>query len=209
MALSPTLINKLELIKKDLHEVSNKKFTFTEEMKGENIDDVATLVTSLTRDCILIKRIEDNTLGIFDHQSCADFLILEFVDSYNVKLHVFEFKRTVRCNKGGWPQHITDQFLGGYINALALAGYLNINIVDIAVYTCYRFDKVSPKTDTSFLRVAASESAQSNRVDIPEKILNWLNSTPIVIFDKDGESKIATHTKIELDKKSISASIFI
>lgn len=212
MILSSTLINKLKLIKKDLYEVSEEKFTLKEFMedKVKNEKDESIIDVLLSKSCICIKKIDKNTAQIFSHQRCADFLIFELVDSNNnFKLHILEFKRSVHNNSKSWPEHITDQFIGGYINGLAIAGYLNINIVDIAVYTCYRFDKVSPKTDPLALRIAASASAQKNIDNRTENIENWLNDTPIIIFDKDDEPKIAKHKKIPVDENFYACSSLI
>lgn len=204
MALSPTLINKLSLIKSNLYEVSEGCLSLTEPMHGNGEDEKnqATVNILLKGDYICIRKLEGkNTAKFFLHQCCADFLIFELIDSNNnFKLHILEFKRTVRNEKNCWPKHITDQFMGGYIHALAIAGYLNINIVNTDVYTCYRNDYILSAINPVAMRVVTAASAQQNKVSATDDIDKWLGHTPVIIFDKDNKPKIAHHKRIPVDE---------
>lgn len=79
-------------------------------------------------------------------------------------LHIFELKRTV--SSGKWEE-IKLQFAGAMVNALAMAGYLNININpdNVDFYTCYRNDRMNNGTALTKERMKMTTESREQKAE--------------------------------------------
>jgi len=81
-----------------------------------------------------------NKIKAFKHQKVADWIVLEFLNSKEVVLHLIELKRSIKTNS--W-QKIKEQFKGAYEHSALLKGLFDYEIKDVICYSAYVFDKLN------------------------------------------------------------------
>lgn len=151
----------------------------------------ADLTLNLQNPCIVFKDLEHKKLNYFKNDTCADYVLYEQKEDM-WKVHIFEMKRTI--SKKHWL-HMKEQFKGAMQNALAIAGFLGIEIEieNICMYSVYRNDKLNDYTNPVKLRY---QMHQPNCSRIPEECRDW-NEKEVVLDFLDEEKFV--HNKISLD----------
>ena len=132
---SGELQKRLDLLDGNLVCISDSQVHLIEKKEQGTAD----LTLNLQNPCILFRGLEDHKLGYFKNQKCADFALYEQKKD-GWMLHIFELKRSV--GETEW-RTIKAQFKGAIQNALAIAGFLDIeiNLDRIRVYSVYRNDE--------------------------------------------------------------------
>ena len=152
-----------------LHEL-NKNIIFCDDSffdLSEKMDPNHAIVRiNLSNPSILFKCANNqNTAKFFKNRKCADFIVLEQGEKNTAgkwNVHIFEFKRKIKNGKDAWPDHIMMQFAGAYFNSLCLAGFFNVCINNVFLYTCYRFDMISGSyADPAFLRLSTHNPGEA------------------------------------------------
>lgn len=148
---------RLDMLEKELVWVSDSQLHLTEDRaKGE-----ADLTLKLENPCILFRKLEEKKLGYFQNKKCADYVLYEQRgDRWSV--HIFELKRTVK--ESNW-EDMKKQFMGAMQNALAIAGFLGINMDmrDVYVYSVYRNDKFDCPADPARLRLKTYQRGEKRQ----------------------------------------------
>lgn len=146
---------------KDCIEISEENIYLKEKSK----DGEAELKLMVNNPCIVFKQVDKNLNSYLHYKRCADSIIFEKVNDTWI-LHILEFKKTVKSKE--W-NGIKEQFLGGFLNARSLAGYLGINIDynNIKLYTCFRNDKIRAQRAATLieLRSQVGKSLKNTEVD--------------------------------------------
>jgi hypothetical protein len=167
-----------------LVEVNENELTLLEDMNTNIRKDTARITVKLSNPSVLFKHLDKHTVGLFKRKQCADFAICELISigsSYKWKLHLFEFKRTIK-EKLWYSNELLKQFEGAYINILAHVSFLEplIPIDEVTLYTCYKNDKLSgDETDPVSLRHALHNPSDKRNLAIMQwqKKMHTLHTT--------------------------------
>lgn len=178
---------RLDLLDSNLVLTSNKQLHLEESSEQGKAD----LILNLQNPCIMFKDLENKKLDYFKNAACADYVLYEQCENI-WKAHIFEMKRTI--SKKHW-MHMKEQFKGALQNALAIAGFLGIemDIDDICMYSVYRNDKLNDYANPAKLRY---HMHQQNCDRISEECKDW-NEKEVVLDFLDKEKFV--HNKISLD----------
>lgn len=151
----------------------------------------AEIILELENPCIGFKKLAECRLRYFQCQQCADYVLFELVNNAWY-LHIFELKRSVTSSS--WNK-AKQQFLGGLLNALCIAGYLGITIKseNVKIYTCYRNDKIAEPSEPIELRVKIGNREKNAAIN------DWFESS---ITINAYESITCEHVKVQLDKET-------
>lgn len=175
--LSETLEDRIAWFDSNHYERSNTNFIVNES--GLELD------FKVNNDSLKFNLETKSRLRYLIRKNVADIIIIELIDSENIKLHIIECKTSVKIKT--WA-HIKTQFEGAVLNVLAVLGLLNIsesNIQDIQFYTAYKNDNIShDRTQPIMLR-----RENIRQIDEWEK-----GEFSILSLSK------AAHTKIQLDE---------
>ena len=138
---------------------------------------------------------ESNRPTYFKCKNCADNIVFEKINDNEWKLHVVEFKRTVKENE--WKT-IKNQFKGAILNAKALSGVLDIKIKEIKCYTGFRRDHMGkePASLKSLIGLDAMENLK----------IEWDSGK--VHIDLDSKL-VLEHQKVQLDIDTGEAELAI
>lgn len=144
---------------------------------------------------IAFEKMEGHTISYLKNQCAADYVLLQLKEE-NWYVHIFEIKRTVKDES--W-EHAKKQFSGSLQNAIALAGFLNIQIAfeKVFFYTAYRNDTISNASDPIKQRFENMLAASGKTIDSNNK--DWNNETIVLDFESDTRF---VHKKIPLDKST-------
>lgn len=179
---------RLELLDSNLVLVSDSQLHLQEtRQQGE-----ADLTLNLQNPCIMFKDLENKKLNYFKNKKCADYILYEQCEKL-WKMHIFELKRTI--SKEDWKS-MKEQFKGAMQNALAIAGFLGIEveIEDIYCYSAFRNDKLNDYSNPAKLRYQMHEHSKCNT--LPEGCEDW-NEQEVILNFLDKEKFV--HNKISLD----------
>lgn len=181
------LQKRLDLLNDDLVQVSDSQLHLVEKRE----QGIADLELNLTNPCILFKDLENRKLDYFKNKKCADYVLYE---KKNEKwfLHIFEMKRSV--GEKEWKK-TKEQFKGAMQNALAIAGFLGIemNMEDISVYSVYRNDKLKDYANPARLHHQMQHQGCRR---IPDDCEDWDDQE--IKLDFPGKEKFI-HKKIPLN----------
>lgn len=188
------LQKRLDLLDGNLVCTSDSRIHLIEKKKQGEAD----LTLNLQNPCILFQGLEDHKLGYFTNHKCADFAVYEQKKD-GWMLHIFELKRSVGEKEWG---KMKEQFKGAIQNALAIAGFLDIEIrLDrICVYSVYRNDKLKRFFDPVSLRFQMHNKGEGK---CPEDCQDWNDKEVILNFL--GNDKFE-HNKIPLDVENGTGS---
>lgn len=137
---------KLDFFNKDKYAIAAEKIDLKERKKYGEV----CLTCRLNKDTLIFMTPENNTLPYLDEKikyarACPDKFLFELDTDDKWILHVMEFKKTINTASIGKSKR---QFVMGIYNARALAGFLNIQIKEIYIYSVYRNDKIESMDDT-------------------------------------------------------------
>lgn len=196
MSLSQKVQKRIDLLRQDCVEVSDKQFILTEKNEG----GAAELRIELQHPGVLFRSLEKRKLQYFKNSKCADYILFENRGESWV-LHVFELKRTVTDSK--WEEDIKNQFRGAMQNALAIAGFLGIYIEppQIKLYTAYRIDRIDNEANPVKLRLKLQEKNLEGRVS---RVSDW-DKEKVQIDYLD--CTCLCHTRIALEPESGKGNI--
>lgn len=107
-------------------------------------------------------------------------------------MHIIECKRTVKNKE--W-NHIKEQFKGAFLNALAISGYLGINIDmnNVKLYTALRNDKLN-------------EYLKSNPIELKSQVGRFSEFNDMFEWN-EGEVILETFNKIICKHKKIQLNV--
>lgn len=179
---------RLDLLDANLVLTSNSQL----HLQENNEEGKADLTLNLQNPCIMFKNLERKKLGYFKNAVCADYVLYEHCENI-WKVHIFEMKRTI--NKKHWL-HMKEQFKGAMQNALAIAGFLGIEmgVEDVYCYSAFRNDKLNDYTNPAKLRYQMHNHSRCSV--LPEGCEDW-NEQEVILNFLDKEKFV--HNKISLD----------
>lgn len=183
-----TIEKKLEFIHKNLIQVSKECIEIREKSETGEVK----LDINIKNWCICFNNLDKNILPYINIKNCADYIIFEKTENLSWILHIIECKRTVKNKE--WS-HIKEQFKGAFLNALAISGYLGINIDmnNIKLYTALRNDKLS-----EYLKANPIElKSQVGRLSENNDIFEW----------REGEVILETFNKINCKHEKIQLNV--
>lgn len=188
-----SISRRISCLDKNLIDCSDKGLHIIEKEQSGFAD----IALKFENPCIGFKNIEKNSYAYFNHKNVADYLLFER-KSDTWYLHIFELKKTVKEKE--WLK-IKEQFLGGLLNGVCLAGFLGISLdkKNIILYTAYRNDRIKNTTNPLSLRADINSSIKTG-INAKEKdtdILDWLNGEVVI---NTYESFVCRHIKIQLDE---------
>lgn len=131
------LKKRIEELDEHLVSYSKDKLSFHERQK----DGAMEVTLNLAHPCIMFRDLDEHCLSYFKSKKTADCIVFERKDLEAWVLHIFKMKKTVKVKE--WKK-IYEQFKGAFYNALALAGFLGIELAlqETKLYTCYQVDKI-------------------------------------------------------------------
>lgn len=161
----------------------------------KNKDGKAKLTCHLNNDALILPSPEKNVLRYLDEKikgatACADVFLFEMNPDDKWILHIMEFKKSIDTSTMSKSKK---QFTMGIYNARAVAGFLNIKIEDIFLYSGYRNDKI-----TSLPEDNLSKMRSSNNLEILRLINEWNKGK--WSLEVDLKKKFYVHTKVKLDE---------
>lgn len=128
---------------------------------------------------------------------CADYALFELIEEDKYKLHIFELTTTVGVMK--WVYKIKPQVKSAYLNCLAIAACLEIQVVDTMFYTVFENDEFdlfkdseSYSTDIALLKGGFDNARLTPKYE-------WENGISRLNF---GNYKNFAHTKIQVAKST-------
>ena len=151
---------------------------------------------------IAFEKMERHKISYLKNQCAADYILLQLKED-NWYVHIFELKRTVKDES--W-KHIKKQFSGSLQNIIALAGFLNIQIVfeKVFLYTAYRNDTINNTSDPVKQRFENMLASSGKAID--SNNTDWNNKTIFLDFESNTSFE---HKKIPLDLSTGSATYSI
>ncbi|MDE6245888.1 MAG: hypothetical protein K2M50_09585 [Treponemataceae bacterium] len=151
---------------------------------------------------IAFEKMETHKISYLKNQCAADYILLQLKED-NWYVHIFELKRTVKDKS--W-KHIKKQFSGSLQNIIALAGFLNIQIVfeKVFLYTAYRNDTINNTSDPVKQRFENMLASSGKAID--SNNTDWNNKTIFLDFESNTSF---VHKKIPLDLSTGSATYSI
>lgn len=185
--LSQALDDKLKYFNEKKFEISDNEVLLVEKETQGKVH----LKCKLDKETLVFHAPADNVLAYLDEQkkyatAGPDKFLFQLDSSGKWILHIMEFKKTINIST---LKKSKIQFVMGIYNARAIAGFLNISISKIFLYSAYRSDSCS---------LIEMRSANINADDL--KILrNWKNGKCVLVVDL--EEKEFCHKKIPLDRE--------
>lgn len=180
---------KLEYFDEDKVEVSDSEAAVKEKDRLGK----AVVNCKFNKTTIIFHRPDENTLPYLGQKkgakSCPDGFLFEREDNGAWVLHIMEFKKTINTASIDKSKH---QFTMGLYNARALAGFLNIKIKEIFVYSAYRKDMIGSPQALINLRNANLNSKDRATVN------DWNQGKCKLEIDK--KEVEFEHLKIQLDE---------
>ncbi len=186
------VMDKLYYFDEAKFELQDKEVILYEKDKGGRVE----LKCTLHRDTMIFNSPAENTLPYLDGTKkgatkCPDDFLFELLEDGTWALHIMEYKKTISTSS---IKKSKMQFIMGIYNARAIAGFLNIPITKIYIYSAYRSDKLSER-DLIDLR-----STISNQEDIAV-IVDWKNNR--CKLELDLKKYVFQHNKIILDQDGV------
>lgn len=183
---------KLQFFNSNKYKLCNKEVLLEEKKKyGEVL-----LKCLLERDTLVFDKAENNTLAYLDEsikhaKKSPDAFLFEIDDDGKWILHVMEFKKTINTDT---IEDSKIQLTMGIYNARAIAGFLNIKIKHIYVYSAYRRDTITEMSPELMIAIRASNS----NPEAIKIIREWREGKCSLKIDLEDE--IFEHIKIKLDE---------
>ena len=190
--LTKELLDKLQYFNSEKFSIHNDRVVLKENKK----DGSVVLECQLNQDTLVFHEPEKNTLPYLDEakknaKASPDKFLFEFHGGNECDLHIMEFKKTINT----WSiKKSKIQMIMGIYNARAVAGFLNIAIRNIFVYSAYRNDQIESIEDDKSINIRA---AISNKED-QKLIRDWKRG--VCVLKLDNKEKIFKHEKIQLDQ---------
>lgn len=128
------------------------------ELKEKSKAGKACLTCKLNKETLIFMDPEKNTLPYLDEsiksaKACADKFLFELDTDEKWILHVIEFKKTINTDSINKSKR---QFVMGIYNARALAGFLNMQLKEIHIYSAYRNDRIDSIQDDSLIQMRSA-----------------------------------------------------
>lgn len=182
---------KLDFFNKDKYAIAAEKIDLKERKKYGEV----CLTCRLNKDTLIFMTPENNTLPYLDEKikyarACPDKFLFELDTDDKWILHVMEFKKTINTASIGKSKR---QFVMGIYNARALAGFLNIQIKEIYIYSVYRNDKIESMDDTLIQIRSMNMDPEALKI-----IREWKKGK--CSLNLDSKKSVFAHGKIQLDQ---------
>lgn len=190
--LPKAVLDKIQYFNKQKYDLKNDEIVLEEKSDSGK----AVLKCILSKDTVILHDPEKNTLPYLDEHipnasKCADKFLFELDNDGKWIVHIMEFKKTINLSS---LKKSKIQFIMGIYNARAVAGFLNICLKDIYVYSVYRDDRIKSMQDEPLI---AMRQANSNPKDI-RTINDWNRGR--CHLNLDLEEKVYQHIKIQLNQ---------
>ena len=190
--LTQELLDKLQYFNSEKFSIHNDRVVLKENKK----DGSVVLECQLNQDTLVFHEPEKNTLPYLDEakknaKASPDKFLFEFHGGNECDLHIMEFKKTMNTSS---IKKSKIQLIMGIYNARAVAGFLNIKINNIRIYSVYRSDLIESIEDDKSINIRA---AISNKED-QKLIRDWKRG--VCVLKLDNKEKIFKHEKIQLDQ---------
>lgn len=180
--------DKLQYFDENKYEICTGEVKLLENKKDGEVElkcklDKETLVIQMPDKCVFPYLNERK-----NSRSCADAFLYVSEDDGDYSLHIMEYKKTVNTST---LKKSKIQFIMGIYNARAIAGFLNMPIKNIHIYSAYRNDGIIEHDSLIALRY-------SNMSRDDQKIISdWKQG--ICSLKVDLEDVIFKHNKVMLD----------
>lgn len=190
--LPEAVLEKLEYFDDEKYTLKNDEIILKEKADNGRV----LLKCILNKDTLILQKPENNTLPYLDGAkknvtACADKFLFEQDSDGKWILHIMEFKKIIKIET---LKKYKIQFVMGIYNARAIAGFLNIPIKEIYIYSAYRDDRIESMQDESLISM---RQANLNPKDV--KVINdWKKGRCCLKLDL--EEKTYEHRKIQLDQ---------
>lgn len=166
------------------------------ELKEKSKAGKACLTCKLNKETLIFMDPEKNTLPYLDEsiksaKACADKFLFELDTDEKWILHVIEFKKTINTDSINKSKR---QFVMGIYNARALAGFLNMQLKEIHIYSAYRNDRIDSIQDDSLIQM------RSANIDPETLRIIWEWKKGKCTLNLDSEETTFVHEKIQLDQ---------
>lgn len=189
--LPKDVIDKLQYFNQDKYEICDDKVLLEETKASGRV----VLTCVLNTDTLIFHKGEDNTLPYLDGSkrtatACADEFLFELDTDGNWILHIMEFKKTMTT---ATMKKSKIQIIMGIYNARAIAGFLNMQIKKIHIYSAYRKDSITAIEDDALIQM---RNANSDSEDL-KIIREWKKGKCTLLLDL--KSVPFEHEKIQLD----------
>jgi len=182
---------KLRYLDDKKYEMSNAEVLLIEKEKAGSV----ILKCKLKNDTLIFHNPDKNPLPYLGNRnnarSCPDEFLFELDDDDTWILHIMEFKKTINTSS---MKKSKIQFIMGIYNARAIAGFMNIKIKKIYIYSAYRNDNIETISPTTLIEM---RNANSSKEDL-ELIKEWKNKEWKLNIDL--QTIVFEHEKIQLDK---------
>lgn len=191
---------KLDFFNKDKYAIAAEKIDLKERKKYGEV----CLTCRLNKDTLIFMTPENNTLPYLDEKikyarACPDKFLFELDTDDKWILHVMEFKKTINTASIGKSKR---QFVMGIYNARALAGFLNIQIKEIYIYSVYRNDKIESMDDTLIQIRSMNMDPEALKI-----IREWKKGK--CSLNLDSKKSVFAHGKIQLDQDGKGEGVLI
>lgn len=182
---------KLDFFNKDKYTIATEEVDLKEKKKYGEV----CLKCKLNKDTLIFMEPEKNTLPYLDEKikyakACQDKFLFELDTDDKWILHVMEFKRTIDTSSISKSKR---QFVMGIYNARALAGFLNMQVKEIHIYSAYRNDKIESMDDSLIQIRSMNMDPEALKI-----IREWKKGK--CSLDLDSRNSVFSHEKIRLDQ---------
>jgi hypothetical protein len=182
----PEAVNaRLSYLDKNLYAQSDKELTIVETQKGGE----AAVHLDLNHPAVQFKEVDKHRWDYLAKRKCADSVVFQYAAG-RWTLHIFEIKTTVGYRD--W-ENMQSQCDGAFLNALAMAGFLGIDIANITVHSCFRKDKLNHPTEPAEIR-----DAYTNQKTYRNTLCSWHSSDYKL---QSCDSIPCRHEKTQLDER--------
>ena len=189
--LQDHVMDKLQYFDEKKYEIRSDKVLLLENKdKGE-----VELECVLERDTLVIQAPDKSVFSYLGEnkgdRSCPDCFLYVLEEDGAYSLHIMEYKKTINTEN---IKKSKIQFIMGIYNARAIAGFLNISIKKIHIYSAFRNDTIGNLSQSDSIVLRSANIDEKNRSIIRDwrngicKLMVDLNETPY------------THNKICLDE---------
>ena len=185
--LSEALKEKLQYFNEQKFQINDTEVILVEKSQQGKVN----LRCILDTETLIFHNPEENVLSYLDNQkkyatAGPDKFLFQLKENGDWILHIMEFKKSINLST---LKKSKIQFIMGIYNARAIAGFLNISISKICIYSVYRNDSFS---------LIEMRNANINSKDL-EIIKNWKNGKCILSVDLKEQEFV--HVKIKLDEQ--------
>lgn len=181
---------KIGYFDSDKYKVSNSEVVLKEKQKAGQV----VLKCILKNETIIFPSPDKVVMPYLDNvkkgaRACPDSFLFELMQDGTWILHIMEYKKSISTDS---IDKSKIQFTMGIYNARAIAGFLNIKIKKIYVYSAYRKDTIG--TPQALIMLRSANLSQKDRAIVND----WKKERCTLKVDM--EEKQFRHVKIQLDE---------